>query len=166
MDHVEHYHPVPVWTPFPVTAGSGRHDPARDVLWRISELLVAHGVARTDVHLLLPDERQVRTALRYQADRDRDAALAHDPRICESQSAICPVHDPLVRRAFRGQGHRCTGRRDTCPWRGEGWRRHCPTPATALVTHPTTGENRRWCAVHLEVERTMNPDLMVIAIAG
>lgn len=151
-----------VWAPYPETPGCPA-DPARDVLWRISELLVAHGVARADVHLLLPPERQVRTALRYQADRERDTALITDESVCESFSAICPVHDPLVRKLFRGRGLRCTGRRDSCPWRGEGWRRHCAAPMAAVVEHPVTRERRRWCLAHLAVERAMNPALRVVA---
>ncbi|WHT17295.1 hypothetical protein N8J89_29775 [Crossiella sp. CA-258035] len=165
MDHVvEPPRAASVWTPYP-DAEDGVHDPARDVLWRISELLVAHGVASADVHLLLPPERQVRAALRCKEARRQDAALAADLSVCESFAAVCPVHDPLVRRVFRGRGLRCTGRRDSCPWRGEGWRRHCAAPMAAVVEHPVTGERRRWCLVHLEVERAMNPGLRVVAAA-
>ncbi|MBB4681124.1 hypothetical protein [Crossiella cryophila] len=165
MDHlVEQHRAASVWTPYPPNP-EGPADPARDVLWRISELLVAHGVARADVHLLLPPERQVRTALGYQADREQDAALAADESVCESFAAVCPVHDPLVRKMFRGRGLRCPGTRSSCPWRGEGWRRHCAAPMAAVVEHPATGERRRWCLVHLAVERAMNPGLRVVAAA-
>jgi hypothetical protein len=155
-----------VWTP-EAGAGTERETstaPADQARMRLAEILVAHGVAAEDVHLMMPPARRLRRALARQRERMREAALAADPAVCSAARGVCPEHGDTLLPALRGT--RCSVRGCHRRWRGERWARHCDQPMVAEVEDPATGRRYRLCAAHLAVERAAVADLRVVVPPG
>ncbi|GDY31651.1 hypothetical protein [Gandjariella thermophila] len=153
-----------VWTPYPFGDGTGTESiRARDVLLRMAEVLIAHGVAEEDVELVLPSPRRLQVALARQRQRERDAALAADQDVCSVLLAVCPQHGDTLRPS--PEGIRCSVRTCRRRWPGPRWVRHCDQPAVAVVDDPDIGERRRLCARHLAAERGESTGVPLVSTA-